>query len=146
MVSSSKERLCFPPVHTLKCYMQYSQPACSTHSLHTVDDVRKLSEVTLFQTFSSFCIPSSSEWPRSLKVDLKYQMRAHTPFTISCKPCRIYDSCSLLRFQQSTTPYSLLMDYRQHTFHQETAAAEEMPGRLTTRNKISRKSRAAVRP
>lgn len=110
-----------------------------------MDDVRNLFEVSniFLKLFSSFCISSSSEWQRSLKVDLEYQMRAYTPFTISCKPCGIYNSCSPLRFQQSTTPYSLLMDYRQHTFHQETAAAEEMPGRLTTRNKISRKSRAA---
>lgn len=68
------------------------------------------------------------------------------PVTISHKPCVIYDSHSLFRFQQSTIPYSLLTDYRLHTFHKETAqharGREEMPGRLTTRSRISRKSRA----
>lgn len=118
------------------------------HGLHTVENVWNLCEVCNFFFFKAASLSCQVRNARAACKQIFVSKWYPYPFpvTISHKPCVIYDSHLLSRFQQSTTPYSVLTDYRRHTFHKETAehasSREEMPGRLTTRNRISRKSRA----
>lgn len=119
------------------------------HGQHTVENVRNLCEVS-----NCFFLKAASVSQQVWNARSAWKQIFATkwypypvPITISHRPCGIYDSRSLFRFQQSTTAHSLLTDYRGCTIHRETAehagGREDMPGRLTTRNRISRKSRAS---
>lgn len=83
-----------------------------------------------------------------LKMDLSYQIIAlkSSILTISWKPFGKCNSHSLFRFQQSTTPCSLLPDYTESVFHKENGKMSQRQRcnarEITDKDQDSRRSRA----